>query len=202
MERCSADRRPCEEHRLEHGGRSKHAGAPDIHFHTNEPCCLFLRRIFERRRPLGELRRAAEAFALCKVVHLDDRAVNVILKPRTYLAYAAQLAEDVGDIIKARIKRDGFEPLLTQKIERLLVRGKKSALYLLDVENKYIEPPAGGYLRILLTERARSGVAWIFERFFALQLLLCHKLRKGLFRHIHFASDLQKRQRRFYFQRY
>ena len=38
---------------------------------------LLLGRVFEGDRPAGELGRSAKLFALCKVVDLDDRAVDV-----------------------------------------------------------------------------------------------------------------------------
>ena len=78
VQRGAADGCSRQRHRLKHTGRREHTGAAHIDFNVDETAFFFLRRIFERLGPAGELRRASERFPLGKVIHLNDGAINGI----------------------------------------------------------------------------------------------------------------------------
>ena len=95
MERRAADRGAREKYRLENAGRCQDARAPDRNLDVEQRRRLFLGRIFVRLRPARELRRAAERLALCKVIYLDDGAVDRVWEG------AAQIA-DLADLLDHR----------------------------------------------------------------------------------------------------
>ena len=73
-------------HRRDNGPGRQYPCSPNLYDDVLQDSLLDLGRIFERRRPARELRRASHARAPRKVIELHDRAVNVIRQVITRLA--------------------------------------------------------------------------------------------------------------------
>ena len=78
MKRRCRNRRSRQVHRRDNGPGRQYPSPPDLYDDVPQDSLLDLGRIFERRRPAREFRRASHAHAPRKVVELYDRAVNVI----------------------------------------------------------------------------------------------------------------------------
>ena len=104
VQRRAADRRPREPDRLEHRGRSQHAGATDGNRNVGEARLLLLRRELVGHRPVGGVGALAEQLAPGERVELYDNAVNVVFKR---VAQAANLANVVENVLR----RAGDNPL-------------------------------------------------------------------------------------------
>ena len=86
MKRRRRHRGSCQVHRRDNGPGRQYPCSPNLYDDVLQDSLLDLGRIFERRRPARELRRASHARAPRKVIELHDRAVNVIRQVITRLA--------------------------------------------------------------------------------------------------------------------
>lgn len=162
MERRAADRRTREKHRLENTGRRQNARAPDRNLDVEQRRRLFLGRVFVRLRPTRELRRAAERLALCKVIHLDNSAVNRVRKCAAQIADLADLLDHRLHVARAAVDRRNCKAERTQPLECVKVRVHRLALDHLNVENIEVERALRRDFRVLLPQRAGGRVARIF----------------------------------------
>ena len=78
MKRRCRNRRSRQVHRRDNGPGRQYPCSPNLYDDVLQDSLLDLGRIFERRRPARELRRASHARAPRKVIQLHDRAVNVV----------------------------------------------------------------------------------------------------------------------------
>lgn len=138
-------------------------GAPHADLDLAQGGPLLLGRVFEGDRPAGELGRRAKLFALCKVVDLDDRAVDVEGELVAVFADPPDLRDRVGNVGERLIGGDHLEAERRQVVERLLVAGEGLPLDPLDVEDEDIQPPLRGDAAVLLPQGARRRVARVFE---------------------------------------
>ena len=108
MKRRCRNRRSRQVHRRDNGPGRQYPCSPNLYDDVLQYSFLDFGRIFERRRPARELRRASHARASRKVIELHDRAVNVVRQVITRFA-------DAGNCCNCLIDR--FAELIADDLE-------------------------------------------------------------------------------------
>ena len=108
MKRRCCHRGSCQVHRRDNGPGRQYPSPPDLYDDVLQYSFLDFGRVFERRRPARELRRASHARASRKVIELHDRAVNVVRQVITRFA-------DAGNCCNCLIDR--FAELIADDLE-------------------------------------------------------------------------------------
>ena len=175
-------------HRRHHRLGGEHPGAPHLDHDVLHHTLLLLRRVFIGRRPAGELCRLPQGRALCEIIQLHHRPVDVegVVLP------SVPNGDDVflhpGDVrlqgVVNHLEAQAFQPIQTGAVG---VKG--GAVPVLDVEQHDVQPPGGGNFGVQLAQGAGGGIAGIGEQGLSLQLPLLVEPGKGLLGHIYLPPD-------------
>ena len=193
MECRSGYSRTGKKHRLEDADRSQRSRSADIDLDIKKLRFFFFGRILVGFRPSGKLSRAAESLSVSKLIDFYNRSVDITGQISPVLIDALYLSQHIINIVTAVIIRCR-KAQLGQIIQRLNMRYGIKALDRLDIEYENVQTSFCCDLRVLLSERSRSGIPRIFEGLFAVILLFGDDALKGRNGHIDLSPDLQKRR--------
>ena len=175
-------RRSRQTDRPHHRFGGQHAGSSHLHHNVLHHGGLDLRRILIGRGPFGEFGGIAQPFPLRKIIHLDDRAVNVADQLFPVLVDGQHFCINFRNFGQLFVWNH-LEFQVFQVFQRLGMSGKIHTLRKLDVENINVQSPLRRDFRVELPQRPGGGVPGIGEQGLSQFLLTLIQLFKALFRH-------------------
>ena len=181
-------RRARQTDRPHNGLGGQHAGPSHLHHDVLHHGGLDLRGILICRSPLGELSGIAQPFPLRKIVHLDDRAVDIADQLFPVLVDGQHFCINFRNFGQLFVWNH-LEFQVFQVFQRLGMSGKFHALRKLDVENINVQSPLRRDFRVELPQRPGGGVPGIGKQGLSQFLLTQIQLFKALFGHENLAPD-------------
>ena len=201
MQRCTGNICACQPNRFKYGNWRDDTRSADAVENLQQLGFLFFRREFIGNCPLRHFCRCPHLFPLCKVIHLDYNAINVIGQVGSFCSNCLQGIQNFRFCCERFGCLYRFHTQLPQIVQRLPMRSQRFAVNLLDVENQDVQATLCRHRGIFLPQRTRGGISWILERRFPVLFLLFRQRQKPLSRHINFSTHFQKCRSMFQVQR-
>ena len=177
MQRCSGNGSSGKTYRVDYYLRRQHAGAANLNNYVAHAAFLAFRRILESYSPTRSLCRAAESFALCKTVDLDNSAIHFIRQFSPVLTEPFYALHAVVYIVIVHIRNDG-ETHIPHCIQSFGVSGIFVLRGKLHIEEYYIQLARCGDFGIKLAHGTGGGVARVCKKLLAVYLSLSVELFK------------------------
>ena len=188
MQRGVRHRRARQTDRPHNGLGGQHAGPSHLHHDVLHHGWLDLRGILVGSSPLGELSGIAQPFPLRKIVHLDDRTVDIADQLFPVLVDGQHFCINFRNFGQLFVWNH-LEFQVFQVFQRLGMSGKLHAIRKLDVENINVQSPLRRDFRVELPQRPGGGVSGVGEQRLSQLLLTQIQLFKALFGHENLAPD-------------
>ncbi len=192
VQRGAGHGRACHGHRLHLGHRGQRAGAAHLHGYVAQDGGLLLRRELERDGPSRRAGREAHALLKREGIHLHHHAVYLIGQLFATVHGRAAEAEHLVEARAQRHVRVHMEARLAQPLQQIpLALHRQRSIVGRGVDERCQVAP-GGYLRVLLAQRSRRGVARVGEGRLAVVHGSAVERLEAALGHVHLAAQLQR----------
>ena len=191
VQRDIGDGDPAHQHRGEPADRRQLARPPDLNIDALQRGLGPFGREFAGNRPARCLGHKAEPCLIIEPVHLIDHAVYLIIEIRPVFGDVPVANKTFIERLAAGKKRaDGHAPA-GDGADDLALRRTRNMARRAPAMGPEFERPLRRYARILLAERAGSGIARIGEQLAPGLFLRCIERREIGFAHINFATNFK-----------
>ena len=196
VKRCSAHGHATNEYRVQHRIWRHRTRPADADADVVETGGLLLRRKLVGNRPPRALRREAERVLIGERIHLDDHAVDLVIRGVASLEGIVDIRSDTSNVEQLRTCRIDPEAQVGQPLHGLPMAGKARATF--DVANlicPHRQLARSGHRGVLLPHRSRRGVTrvhiWLLSGGFLADVQLPERGE----RHVYLASNFEQRRR-------
>ena len=195
MQGRALDARTAELHGIEYRRRRNAPRASHGQLNRTQDGFLFLGRVLVGNRPARRLCRCSKLRTLCKIIDLDNGAVDVIGQVS---APCTDLRDCVPDLVRRMtdtIIGNNLDPLRTHEVVCLCMRGERMPLCTLHIEYEHRESALARHASVQLTQRPRRAVARVGKRLQSEKFLPFVDLGKCRALHIDLAAHFKIRNR-------